>query len=121
MLSLCIIYDVQNLPVKFFRDVSAFINLAFDSRDLMAVWLLTFPWVIPCSGVPCAALASRIQVHLRLQPITDREHLNQLVTHTFSQIGAQHALLSDSGLSCCVRRLRACPSKQDAFARSASS
>ena len=99
VLPLWIIDEAQNLPVEFFRDLPAFLNFAFDSRDLMAVWLLGHPPLQhTLQRAPYAALASRIQVRLQLQPITDRERFNQLITHAFSQAGAQHTLLSDSGL-----------------------
>ena len=35
--------EAQNLPVEFFRDFPAFLNFAFDSRDLMSVWLVGHP------------------------------------------------------------------------------
>ena len=99
VLPLWIIDEAQNLPIEFFRDLPAFLNFAFDSRDLMAVWLLGHPQLgLTLQRAPYAALASRIQVHLRLQPISDRERFNQLVTHAFNQAGAQHTLLSDSAL-----------------------
>jgi len=99
VLPLWIIDEAQNLPVEFFRDLPAFLNFAFDSRDLMTVWLLGHPQLgLTLQRAPYAALASRIQVRLRLQPITDRERFHQLITHAFSQAGAQHTLLSDSAL-----------------------
>ena len=99
VLPLWIIDEAQNLPIEFFRDLPAFLNFAFDSRDLMVVWLLGHPQLQhTLERAPYAALASRIQVRLRLQPITDRERFNQLVTHAFRQAGAQQTLLSDSGL-----------------------
>jgi type II secretory pathway predicted ATPase ExeA len=99
MLPLWIIDEAQNLPVEFFRDLPAFLNFAFDSRDLMAVWLLGHPQLQhTLERAPYAALASRIQVRLHLRPITNRERFNQLVTHAFRQAGAQQTLLSDSGL-----------------------
>jgi len=99
VLPLWVIDEAQNLPVEFFRDLPAFLNFAFDSRDLMVVWLLGHPQLgLTLERAPYAALASRIQVRLRLQPITDRERFNQLITHAFDLAGTQHTLLSDSGL-----------------------
>ena len=96
---LWIIDEAQNLPVEFFRDLPAFLNFAFDSRDLMTVWLLGHPRLAhTLERAPYAALASRIQVRLRLQPIIERERFKHLIEHAFSQAGAQHTLLSDSGL-----------------------
>ncbi len=37
---LWIIDEAQNLPAEFFRDFPSFLNFAFDSRDLMTVWLI---------------------------------------------------------------------------------
>ena len=94
-----IIDEGQNLPVEFFRDLPAFLNFAFDSRDLMVVWLLGHPRLAHIlQRAPYAALASRIQVSLKLKPVTERERFNNLIDHAFTQAGAQHTLLSDSGL-----------------------
>ena len=96
---LWIIDEAQNLPVEFFRDLPAFLNFAFDSRDLMVVWLLGHPPLAhTLERAPYAALASRIQVRLRLKPIIDRERFKNLIEHALKQAGAQHTLLSDSGL-----------------------
>jgi type II secretory pathway predicted ATPase ExeA len=35
-----IIDEAQNLPLEFYRDFSSFLNIAFDSRDVMTVWLV---------------------------------------------------------------------------------
>ena len=99
ILPIWIIDEAQNLPMEFFRDLPAFLNFAFDSRDLMAIWLLGHPHLAhTLERAPYAALASRIQVRLRLQPIIERERFKQLISHAFTQAGAQHTLLSDSGL-----------------------
>src|SRR3546814_1102378 len=40
---LWIIDEAQNLPPEFFRDFPAFLNFAFDARDLITVWLVGHP------------------------------------------------------------------------------
>jgi len=96
---LWIIDEAHNLPMEFFRDLPAFLNFAFDSRDLMAVWLLGHPPLgQTLERAPYAALSSRIQVRLRLKPVIERERFESLIAHAFKQAGARHALLSDSGL-----------------------
>ncbi len=35
-----IIDEAQNLPPEYFRDLPAFLNFAFDSRDLISIWLV---------------------------------------------------------------------------------
>jgi MSHA biogenesis protein MshM len=96
---LWIIDEAQNLPLEFFRDLPAFLNFAFDSRDLMVVWLLGHPRLAHTLDRGLyAPLASRIQVRLQLKPILDRERFQHLIEHAFSQAGTQQTLLSDSGL-----------------------
>src|SRR3546814_16587538 len=60
---LWIIDEAQNLPPEFFRDFPAFLNFAFDARDLITVWLVGHPSLAQTlERAPYAALHSRIQV-----------------------------------------------------------
>lgn len=94
-----IIDEAQNLPPEFFRDLPAFLNFAFDSRDLMTVWLVGHPALASMlNRAPYAALASRIQARLQLQPITERERFAALINHALKSVGCQHTLLADSGM-----------------------
>jgi len=49
-----IIDEAHNLPPEFFGDLPAFLNFAFDSRDLMTIWLLSVirVWPRPSPGHP---------------------------------------------------------------------
>jgi MSHA biogenesis protein MshM len=99
ILPVWIIDEAQNLPLEFFRDLPAFLNFAFDSRDLLAVWLVGPPRLAQTlERTPYTALHGRIQVHVQLKPIIHRERFKNLIEHAFRQAGAQHTLLSDSGL-----------------------
>lgn len=94
-----IVDEAQNLPAEFFRDFPAFLNFAFDSRDLLSVWLVGHPSLAATlERAPYAALASRIQVHVQLKPIVERERFTQLVAHGLKSAGCPHTLLADSGL-----------------------
>jgi len=94
-----IIDEAQNLPSEFFRDLPAFLNFAFDSRDLISIWLVGHPSLAyTLERAPYAALASRIQVRVELKPVLQRERFAQLVAHAFKGAGATGTLLSDSGL-----------------------
>ncbi len=94
-----IIDEAHNLPTEFFRDLPAFLNFAFDSRDLMTLWLLGHPsFSRTLDRAPYAALASRIQIRFQLKPCTDRDRFKALIEHALDQAGVQHTLLSDSGL-----------------------
>jgi len=94
-----IIDEAQNLPSEFFRDFPAFLNFAFDSKDMMTVWLVGHPHLAQTlNRAPYAALASRIQVRLQLQPISERERFAALIQHALKTVGCQHGLLSDTGM-----------------------
>jgi MSHA biogenesis protein MshM len=96
---LWIIDEAQNLPPEFFRDFPAFLNFAFDSRDLISVWLVGHPALAQTlERAPYAALYSRIQVRVQLRPVVERERFGHLIQHALKSAGCQHTLLADSGL-----------------------
>lgn len=99
ILPVWIIDEAQNLPVEFFKDFPAFLNFAFDSRDLMTVWLVGHPSLaMTLDRVPYAALASRIQARVQLEPIIERERFTTLVEHALKSAGCTHTLLADPGM-----------------------
>jgi len=96
---LWIIDEAQNLPPVFFRDLPAFLNFAFDSRDLLTVWLVGHPQLAQLlDRVAYAALGSRIHARVQLKPVTERERFAQLVQHGFKSAGCSQTLISDSGM-----------------------
>jgi type II secretory pathway predicted ATPase ExeA len=96
---LWIIDEAQNLPPEFFRDFPGFLNFAFDSRDLISVWLVGHPVLAQTlERAAYAALASRIQVRVRLKPVVERDRFAQLIAHALKSAGCQHTLFADSGL-----------------------
>jgi MSHA biogenesis protein MshM len=96
---LWIIDEAQNLPPEFFRDFPAFLNFAFDSRDLISVWLVGHPALAhTLDRAPYAALSSRILVRVQLKPVVERERFQLLVQHALKTAGCQHTLLADSGM-----------------------
>jgi MSHA biogenesis protein MshM len=99
LLPVWILDEAQNLPPDFFRDFPAFLNFAFDSRDLMTVWLVGHPVLAQTlERAPYAALAGRIQARVHLPPVFERERFARLVEHGFKSAGCTHTLLTDSGL-----------------------
>ncbi len=99
ILPVWVIDEGHNLPTAFFRDLPSFLNFAFDSRELITVWLIGHPSLAyTLDRVPYAALKSRICARVQLAPISERERFAQLIAHAFQQAGCQHTLLSDSGL-----------------------
>jgi MSHA biogenesis protein MshM len=99
LLPVWIIDEAQNLPVEFFRDFPSFLNFAFDSRDLISVWLVGHPCLVQTlERAPYQALASRIQVRVQINPVTERERFASLIAHALKAAGCEHALLADSGM-----------------------
>lgn len=96
---LWIIDEAQNLPPEFFRDFPAFLNFAFDSRDLISVWLVGHPSLAQTlERAPYAALYSRIQVRVQIKPVVERERFALMIGHALKSAGCQHTLLADSGM-----------------------
>jgi type II secretory pathway predicted ATPase ExeA len=92
ILPLWIVDEAHNLPPEF-------LNFAFDSRDLLTLWLVGHPSLAQTlQRVPYAALAGRIQVRVHLKPVLERERFAQFIQHAFKAAGANHTLLADSGL-----------------------
>lgn len=99
LLPVWIIDEAQNLPVEFFRDFPAFLNFAFDARDLISVWLVGHPSLgQTLERAPYAALHGRIAARIHLKPVAERERFAQLIAHALKTAGCQHTLLADSGM-----------------------
>jgi len=94
-----IIDEAQNLPPEFFRDFPAFLNFAFDSRDMISVWLVGHPALAQTlERAPYAALHSRIQVRIQIKPVVERDRFALLIQHSLKNAGCPHTLLADSGM-----------------------
>lgn len=99
LLLVWIIDEAQNLPLEFFRDFPSFLNFAFDSQDLMTVWLVGHTRLAhTLNRAPYSALSGRLQVRLQLLPVVERERFTQLIQHALKVVGCQHTLLADSGM-----------------------
>ena len=94
-----IIDEAQNLPSAFFRDFPAFLNYAFDSRDMITVWFVGLPQLAyTIDRAPNTALASRIHVRIHLSPMQDHQSFRDLIAHAFKEVGCNQTLLSESGV-----------------------
>ena len=115
-----IIDEAHNLPPEFFRDFPAFLNFAFDSRDLITVWLVGHPVLVhTLERAPYAALSSRIQVRLHIKPVVERERFSQLVNHALKSAGCQHTLLADTGMELLRHASKGLPRQADRILRTA--
>lgn len=99
LLPVWIIDESHNLPPEFFKDFPAFLNFAFDSKDLITVWFLGHAQLEnTLNRAPYAALASRIQVKEKLEPVFEQERFSKLIKQAFKEAGATQSLLSDPGI-----------------------
>jgi type II secretory pathway predicted ATPase ExeA len=94
-----IIDEAQNLPTQFFRDFPAFLNFAFDSREMITVWFVGLPQLAyTIDRAPNTALASRIHVRVHLTALQSHEAFTGLIEHALNEVGCNQTLLSDSGM-----------------------
>ncbi len=99
MMPVIIIDEAQNLPQDFFRDLPAFLNFVFDSKDYMTLWLVGHAELARELNKPAyAALSSRIHVRCQLKPVIEPDAFKALIQHGFTQAGATLQLLSDSAI-----------------------
>lgn len=99
VLPIWIIDESHNLPPDFFKDFPAFLNFAFDSKDMITVWFLGHPQLEnTLSRTPYAALASRIQVKEKLAPVFEKQRFADLLKYAFQEAGTTQQLLSDPGI-----------------------
>lgn len=119
-LPIWVLDEAQNLPPEFFRDLPAFLNFAFDSKDWMTVWFIGHPQLAATlNRAPYAALNSRIHVRLKLEPMLDRECFSKLIQHALQQAGCQQTLLSDSGLEILLQAAQGKPRHAGAILQTA--
>jgi type II secretory pathway predicted ATPase ExeA len=101
-----VIDEAQHLSDAFLLDLSGFLNFAFDSRDLLTLWLVGLPPLARRLHMhQHAALATRIAVELRLEPL-DRDAFSAAVDHAFKAAGATQKVLSDPAAEMLFRSSR---------------
>jgi len=94
-LPVIIIDEAQHLSERFLVDLSGFLNFAFDSRELLTVWLVGLsPLMRTLRLHQHAPLAMRVSAHVHLEPLV-REDFAALVEHGLRAVGATSNLLSE--------------------------
>ncbi|HUC47088.1 MAG TPA: ATP-binding protein, partial [Hyphomicrobiaceae bacterium] len=82
-----IVDEAQHLSDAFLIDLSAFLNFAFDSRDLLTLWLVGLPLLARHLRMQLQApLAMRIVHYIHLEPL-NRELFSALIDHAFKAAG----------------------------------
>jgi MSHA biogenesis protein MshM len=101
-----VIDEAQHLSDAFLLDLSGFLNFAFDSRDLLTLWLVGLPPLARRLHMhQHAALATRIAAELRLDPL-DRDSFAAAIEHALKTAGATQKILSDPALEMLFRSSR---------------
>jgi len=108
-LPVLVIDEAHHLSDRFLVDLSGFLNFAFDSRDLMAVWLVGLsPLLRTLRLHQHAALATRVAAHVHLEPL-HRDDFAALIDHGLKAAGATTNLLSDPAREMLFRASRGIP------------
>jgi type II secretory pathway predicted ATPase ExeA len=101
--------EAQHLSDRFLLDLSGFLNFAFDSRDLLTLWLVGLPPLARHLRLQQhAALYSRVVVQEHLEPL-DRESFVGFIEHGLLAVGATQKVLSDPALEMLFRASRGLP------------
>ncbi|MEW6323718.1 MAG: AAA family ATPase [Acidobacteriota bacterium] len=104
-----VIDEAQHLSDRFLIDLSGFLNFAFDSRDLLTLWLVGLPPLARHLRMQQhAPLAMRVVHQIRLEPL-DRDGFAALVEHALKAAGATQSVLSDPAKELLFRSSRGVP------------
>lgn len=115
-----IVDEAQNLPDAFLADFSAFLNFAFDSRELFTTWLVGLPAIRGrLRQKNHAALKSRIVASVHLEPICSRETFQAFIAHGLQAAGAKASLVADSARELLFRASRGSPREAGKILRNA--
>lgn len=105
-----ILDEAQHLTERFLVDLAGFLNFAFDSRDVLTLWLVGLPPLGRHLEMQIhAPLAMRVAAHVRLEPFAERDAFARLVAHGLQTAGATEKLLADPALELLWRSSRGVP------------
>ena len=94
-----ILDEAQHLRPQFLQELPAFLNLNFDTRDIVLIILSGNTRLHATIGrVAYASLASRIQFHFHFKPFESFEQFSQFLINAFEQAGCHQTILSQSGM-----------------------
>jgi len=101
--------EAQHLSDKFLVDLSGFLNFAFDSRDLLTLWLVGLsPLARHLAMRQHAPLAMRIAAQVHIEPL-GRDAFGALIDHGLRAAGADAKLFSEPAAELLFRYCRGVP------------
>lgn len=101
--------EAQHLSDAFLIDLSGFLNFAFDSRDLLTMWLVGLPPLGRHLRMQQhAPLAMRVIYQVHLEPL-DRDRFSAMIEHGLKAVGATESVLADPARELLFRTSRGVP------------
>jgi len=102
--------EAQHLSDRFLVDLSGFLNVAFDSRDVLTLWLVGLPTLRRHLEMQQhAPLAMRVTTQVHLEPFTDRAAFAAFVTQALAAVGATDKIVADPAMELLLRASRGLP------------
>jgi MSHA biogenesis protein MshM len=107
---LVVVDEAQHLSDRFLIDLSGFLNVAFDSRDVLTLWLVGLPALRQHLEMQLhAPLAMRVAAQVHLEPFTDRDAFCALIRGGLEAVGARDKILADPAMELLLRSSRGLP------------
>lgn len=102
-----VVDEAQHLSERFLIDLSGFLNFAFDSRDILTMWLVGLPQLRRHLQMQQhAPLAMRVAARVHLEPWSDREAFITLIQDSLEAVGGKKKILSDPAMEMLFRSSR---------------
>ena len=102
-----VIDEAHLLNDQFLLDLGGFLNFAFDSRDLLTLWLVGQTTLRRHLQMQQhLALAMRVAAQVHFEPLTDREAFATVIHGCLEAVGGKSKLLGDPALELLFRSSR---------------
>jgi type II secretory pathway predicted ATPase ExeA len=113
-----VIDQAQQLSERFLLDVTSLLNVAFDSRQVLTLWLVGLPELARQLGLRPLASLSMMITEVHLEPL-DRESFGALIDHALKAAGATNNIFSDPARELLFRTSRGVPRVASRLVRAA--
>jgi MSHA biogenesis protein MshM len=105
-----VVDEAQHLADRFLADLSGFLNFAFDSRNLVVLWLVGQPALRGRLRLKQhAALASRVVARVHFEPLTDRRAFGAFLEGGLQAAGADASFISEPAIELLFRASQGLP------------
>jgi MSHA biogenesis protein MshM len=104
-----VVDEAQHLSDRFLADLSGFLNFAFDSRDLLTLWLVGLPLLASNLHMQQhEPIAMRIVHEIHLEPL-DRDTFAAMLEYALKVAGATQTIFSEPARELLFRASRGVP------------